>query len=107
MPGYAKRLLVKFNHDTPNKPQYSLYQAAPKVYSKEAHAPIPDDTKKVNNDKVTVIQQVIGSVLYFARAVDLTNLPGLGSIAIKQSQATEQTKKKVKHLLDHLDTMPC
>ena len=61
--------------------------------------------RKVNNDIVTPIQQVIGSLLCFVRTVDLTTLPGLGSIATEQSQATDQTKINVKHMLDYLATM--
>ena len=48
----------------------------------------------------------MGGVLYYARAVDLTTLPGLSSIASEQAQATEQTEAKVKQLLGYLATRP-
>ena len=48
----------------------------------------------------------MGGVLYYTRAVDLTTLPGLSSIASEQAQATEQTKVKVQQLLDYLVTRP-
>ena len=84
MLGYVQRLLNKFKHDKPAKPQYSPYKATPKVYGKGAHDPIPDDTTaKLDNKRIKRIQQVVGGVLYYARAVDLTTLPGLSSIASK------------------------
>ena len=44
--------------------------------------------------------------LYCSRAVDLTVLPALSSIASEQASATKNTKKKVEQLLDYLATHP-
>ena len=107
MPGYVQRLIDKFKHGKPTKPQYSPYKAAPKIYGKGAHNPIPDDTTvKLDNKRIKRIQRVVGGVLYYAKAVDLTTLPGLSSIASEQAQATEQTEMKVQQLLDYLATRP-
>ena len=77
------------------------------MYGKGAHDPIPNDpTKKVCEDRVKRIQQIIGGILYYARAVDSTTLSGRSSITSEQAQATEKTKMKVKQLLDYLATMP-
>ena len=53
-----------------------------------------------------VIQQVVGGVLYYARAVDCTVLAALSSIASEQAQATEGTKARIQQLLDYLSTNP-
>ena len=42
--------------------------------------------------------------MYYARAVDITTLVALSSIAAEQAQATEQTEKLVHTLLDYLAT---
>ena len=107
MPGYVKRLLNKFKHNKPDKPQYSPYKAAPRIYRKGAHDPIPEETTvKLDDKRIKRIQQVVGGVLYYTRAVDLTTLPGLSFIVNKQAQATEQTEIKVQQLLDYLTTRP-
>ena len=42
--------------------------------------------------------------MYYARAVDLTTLVALSSIALEQSVATEATEQRVTQLLDYLYT---
>ena len=63
--------------------------------------PLPKDTSdRVNKKRVNIIQQVIGGVLYYARAVDLTVLAALSSIASEKACATKDTEKRVSQLLD-------
>ena len=79
------------------KPQYNSYQAAPKVFGKGPQDTSPNnDTAEVDEERVKQVQHVIGGVLYYARAVDLTTLPGLSSIASEQTKATEHTELKVR-----------
>ena len=42
--------------------------------------------------------------MYYARAIDITMLVALSSIASEQTTATENTERKVHHLLDYLYT---
>ena len=53
-----------------------------------------------------MIQQVVGSILYYARAVDIMVLMALSTIASKQSAATKTTVNNVKQLLDYLAWNP-
>ena len=41
MPGYIKKLLQKYKHKMPIKPQHCPYTLAPKQYGAKAQAPIP------------------------------------------------------------------
>jgi hypothetical protein len=50
--------------------------------------------------------RIIGSILYYAQAVDITVLMALSYIAIKQSKGTINTMQKAKQLLDYLATYP-
>ena len=107
MPGYVQKLLQRFNHKKPSRPQRSTYRAPSKIYGSAAQDTIPTDTTtEIDGKRVLVIQQVIGDVLYYVRALDLTVLPGLSSIASEQTNARENTEKKVKQLLDYLETHP-
>ncbi len=48
------------------------------------------------------IQQIVGSILYYARAVDMTVLMALSSIAVEQTKATEKTLGRCLQLLNYL-----
>ena len=52
------------------------------------------------------MQQIVGSVLFYGQALDLTNLVALSDIASDQSKATNKTKELSEHLLDYLATNP-
>ena len=43
MPGYIKKLLQKYKHKMPNKPQHCPHTPAPKQYGAEAQSPLPID----------------------------------------------------------------
>ncbi len=107
MPGYIKKLLHKYKHKMPKKPQHCPYTPAPKQYGAEAQAPLPADiSPKLSNDKIKVIQHVIRIILYYVQGVDITVLMALSSIASEQMQGMMNTMAKVKQLLDYLATHP-
>ena len=47
-------------------------------------------------------KSVVGSFLYYARAIDNTILPALNEISFMQATPTENTNKKIQMLLDYL-----
>ncbi len=107
MTGYIKKLLLKYKHQMPTKPQHCPYAPAPEQYGAKAQAPLPVDiSPKLPPKEIKEIQRVIGSILYSAQAVDITVLMALSSIAIEQSKGTTNTMEKAKQLLDYLATYP-
>ena len=52
------------------------------------------------------MQEVTGTFLYYARAINTTMLTALGSIAKQQANPTENTIQKVKQSLDYATTFP-
>ena len=107
MPGYVKKALAKYVHESPSQPQHSPLLIAPKKYKAVAQDPLPpDELPAVGEKEKTRIQQVAGTLLYYVRAVNLTILPALSTIASKQASPTEQTVRRVKHLLNYLSTHP-
>ena len=104
---YIPKLLAKFNHGKPKKAQHSPFHAPPKKYGTAAQDPLePDTTNKIDDTRKMRIQQVIGGLLYYARAVDLTILTALSAIASQQASPTEQTEQHVRQLLDYIATHP-
>jgi hypothetical protein len=107
MPGYIKKLLHKYKHKMATKPQHCPYSPEPKQYSVGAQTPLPNnDSPKLSDNKIKEIQQILGSILYYARAVDCTILMALSSIASEQTKGTTSTMAKAKQLLDYLATHP-
>jgi hypothetical protein len=52
------------------------------------------------------IQEAIDTFLYYAHCVDSTMLPGLGSLALQQSNLTENSKTLVHQFLDYAAMHP-
>ena len=95
MPGYIKKKLQEYRHVVPNRLQSCPYAPEPKQFRATAQAPAPpDDTQKLNNAGVKRVQKIVGSILYYARAVDMTVLMALSSIAMEQTKATDWTLER-------------
>ena len=75
-------------------------EVKPGVLSPQVHLPC------YRKNDIKQVQQIIGSILYYARAVDLTVLMALSAIASKQSKGTQHTMMKTKQLMDYLATHP-
>jgi hypothetical protein len=68
---------------------------------------VPCDTSpKLDEKGKKRIQQIVGSFLYYARAVDPTILMALSAIASQQSAPTEQMRDRVHQFLDYMATHP-
>jgi hypothetical protein len=92
MPGYIKRLLLKYKHQMPAKPQHCPYAPAPKQYGSAVQPPLPVIiSPQLSADEIKEIQCVIGSILYYACTVDIPILMALSLIAIKQSKGATNT----------------
>ena len=107
MPKYIEKLLQKYEHVKPKRPQHSPYPVAPRKWGAVAQEPLPEDgTPSAGKEGVTKCQQVVGSVQYYARGVDATNLPALSTLGSEQTRATKQTMSNLNHLMDYLATHP-
>ncbi len=105
MPGYIIKLLQKYKHHIPPKPQRCPYSLSPIQYKAKALTPIPVNISlTISPNNIKEIQQIIGSILHYGRAVDITILMALSSIAIEQTKRTTNTMEKAKQLLDYLAT---
>jgi len=106
MPGYIKKQLLKYNHIM-HQIQNCPYSPEPKRYGADAQSPLPhDDSRKLTDTEVKQVQKIVGSILYYARAVDMTVLMVLSTIASEQTKGTKRTLKKAYQVLDYLATNP-
>jgi hypothetical protein len=105
MPDYIEKILERLCHPSPSTPQYSPHEHFPITFGGKGtrqYATAPDLSPPLSSSKY--IQQVVGSLLYYARALDNTILPALNDISTQQSKPTQNTLKKCKRLLDYVST---
>jgi hypothetical protein len=99
--------LTKYGHVAPLKPQHCPYLPNPIKYGKDSQAPSPlDDSPLLDEAGKKRVQQIVGSFLYYARAVDPTFLMALSEISSQQGAPTEDTIKRVNQFLDYMWTHP-
>jgi hypothetical protein len=107
MPGYIKAALHKFQHPTPPRPQHAPHEWTEPIYGKHQQmALLPDATDKLPPERIQRIQKIVCTLLYYAQAVDSTQLVALGTIAAQQANGTIKTEKSTAHLLDYCHTHP-
>ena len=97
MPNYVDKILHRLCHPPPTSPQYSPHEHFPITFGPKGtrqYATAPDTSPPLSSP--TYIQQVVGSLLYYARALDNTILPALNDISTQQSKPTQNTLKNAK-----------
>ena len=107
MPDFIPQALTKFQHKEPIRPQHSPFMCTIQKYSTNSQvAKQPDTSPELPKDQTKRIQQIIGTLLYYARVVDSTLLVALCTLAQHQSKCTTKTWDRINHLLDYCATHP-
>ena len=52
--------------------------------------------------EITYVQQIVGTLLFYAQAIDKTMIVALNSIAVEQSNATAETSEACNRLLNYV-----
>ena len=107
MNGYIENVLKRFNI----KPTHN-------TYSPEFFTPIhygcktaqlinlDDSSDKLNESEKTLVQQIAGTMLYYAIGIDATMRPAIDHIAMEQANPTKNTLEKCYRLLNYAATFP-
>jgi hypothetical protein len=86
MPGYIRKKLQEYNHVLPGQLQACPYTPAPKKFGAQAQTPLEvDSSPQLDTKGIKRVQQIVGSILYYARAVDIMVLMALSAIAVEQT----------------------
>ena len=106
MPGYVERALARLQHKPMRIPQYSPHEFTPILrHDQGARQFTKEDTSPfVSKEETKWVQSVVGSFLYYGRAIDSTILPALNEIGTQQAHPTTNTIKKCQRLLDYMYT---
>jgi hypothetical protein len=107
MPGYIKAALHKYQHPAPARPEHAPHTWNPPIYGATTQfvneaTPSPALSEK----DVNKLQQLTGTLLYYARAFDPTLIMSINVWASEQSNTTEVTADKVIKLLNYCNTHP-
>ena len=105
MPGYVKQALIKFHHEF-NKTINSPSPFMPPVYDQKIQMATIDKTNPMTKQQTKILQQVCGTFLYYARAVDCTMLDALNDLATRVKDGTQKTVAALNHFLDYCATHP-
>ena len=101
MPGFTKKLLQRFQHKS-SKPWHSPFYCTTKKYGNNAQLPLPiNESPCLDQKGITRIQHIIGTILYYARCINITLLMILSTIIHKQTRATKQANLSVYQTLDY------
>ena len=94
MPHYVVKALTTYQHDFPSKPQHAPSHWTPPKYGQTQQLTSPPDTSEpMTDENKKQLQKLIGTFLYYSRAVDPTMLLALGDLASAQNSGTQQTTK--------------
>jgi hypothetical protein len=106
MPGYMKAACDRFGiHPTTNTHNPELY--IPVVYGSKAPQMAKEDVSvPLSPADKTLVQQIVGVVLWYARGVDGTMLKAVNSVGSAQANPTEAVKAAAIHLLHYGHTYP-
>ena len=98
MPEYCADALVRFNHTLRKLNHQPHKHTLPTYGTSIQYAKERDASPAVGKEETKLIQQVTGTFLYYARAVDPTMLVALSAIAAEQAAPTKATLEKNKIL---------
>ncbi len=106
MPRYISKALTKYQHPKPVSPQHAPYKAAPIQYGARDQRVEIDTTQPLTLKEIKCVQDIVGTLLYYVRAVDPTLLTALSAIAARQSNGTRAVADACYQLLDYVATHP-
>ena len=105
MPGYIEKLLQRFLHPIPKKPKHQPHcHVQPQYITKVQLTQPGDKTPLLKHENINKLHQIIGAVLYYARAVDGTLMTILNELASTQSKGTQANMQAIKKLMDNCHT---
>jgi hypothetical protein len=106
MPGYIEKVLHKYQHPKPAKPEYSPHDHVEPIYGAKRQFTTPDSSAILDLKSIRRIQGIVGSLLFYGRAIDNTMLTAINEISGVQNKATQKTLRATNKLLDYAATYP-
>lgn len=109
MPGYVDKLLERHADIIPSRTRSTPEDYIPINYHDHTPAtrdPLPDSSPPLSEPDIKRLQSIIGSLLYYARAVDPTILHAVNHAASLQAQPTQAVLNRAIRILQYLKRYP-
>jgi hypothetical protein len=107
MPGYIFNVCARYKHLMPAKCQLSPHKYCKIIFGQTTQLThIDPDSPSLSSEGAKKIQGIIGTLLYYARAVDNKLLAIFSALSSQPATATEATNVTMNQLLDYLATYP-
>ena len=68
----------------------------PNYGSTHQFAKADDISRKFTPERILILQQITGTLLFYSKAIDLKILVALGTIAVAQNSGTIETEKAIQ-----------
>ena len=83
MPKFVEKTLQKLQHIPPQKPQHQPHKHVAPIYGQQQQfTALIDESSYLPAKETRYIQSIVGSFLYYARAVDPTILPTIDELGL-------------------------
>lgn len=107
MPDYVRKALARFDvvmapHATNAPTPFTPPRYGQQVQLTDA----PDQSPLLSPEKVSILRQIVGVFLYYARAIDCTMLVGVGQLSTAQTKATTAVEAAAALFLQYAGTWP-
>jgi hypothetical protein len=107
MPRYIKAALHRYQQAAPTRQEHAPHTSNTPVYgAKIQYVEDENNSPALSAKDVKKLQQLTGTLLYYARAVDPHFIMPINVLASEQSRATSDTADKVIKLLNYCNTHP-
>lgn len=105
MPGYIAKVLQRF------APLLKIGANSPAVYIPPKYGvgqqtPHIDTSTRLSPAETTTLQEIVGSLLYYARGVDVTLLPAVTHLSSLQAQPTQDVLQAAQRVLAYCSRYP-
>jgi hypothetical protein len=105
MPGYIEKALIRFQMtDTRKASSPAIY--TPPEYGAKIHFDEVEDDTPITAEEKTRIQQIVGVLLFYARAVDPTMLCAVNKLASHQADPSATTVTQANRILQYAAKYP-
>jgi hypothetical protein len=106
MPDYIPKVLERFHPGETLRGAASPAIYTPPNYGAVLQSALVDDSAPLSPEATHRLQEIVGSFLFYARAVDSTMLPAISHISSEQARPTQRVMDMAERLLQYSASYP-
>lgn len=107
MRAYIEHALQRITCPTPSRPQHSPHAwQKPQYGAKTQYTHNADNSPALDAANKTTVQEILGTLLFYGRAIDSTILPVIHTSGTQQAAPTKKSMEDITQLLNYCATHP-